>query len=71
MKVMNILVMGSGAVGSAVGGFLGQGGHRVALVGRDPHMAAIREQGLRIEGIWGEHLIRGLRTFTNVREVPR
>jgi 2-dehydropantoate 2-reductase len=34
-------------------------------------MAAIRERGLRIEGIWGEHLIRGLRTFTNVREVPR
>ena len=71
MKAMNILVMGTGAVGSAVGGFLGQAGHRVALVGRDPHMAAIREGGLRIEGIWGEHLIRGLRTFTNVREVPR
>ena len=71
IKVMNILVMGAGAVGSAVGGFLGQAGHRVALVGRDPHMAAIRERGLRIEGIWGEHLIRGLRTFTNVREVPR
>lgn len=68
---MNILVMGAGAVGSAVGGFLGQAGHRVALVGRDPHMAAIRERGLRIEGIWGEHLIRGLRTFTNIREVPR
>ncbi len=27
-------------------------------------MAAIRERGLRIEGIWGEHLIRGLRPFT-------
>jgi 2-dehydropantoate 2-reductase len=34
-------------------------------------MAAIRDQGLRIEGIWGEHLIRGLRTFTSVQEVPR
>ena len=71
MKAMNILVMGAGAVGSAVGGFLGQAGHRVALVGRDPHLAAIRERGLRIEGIWGEHLIRGLSTFTNVCEVPR
>ena len=68
---MNVLVMGAGAVGSAVGGFLGEGGHCVSLVGRDPHMAAIREQGLRIEGIWGEHLIRGLRTFTSVQEVPR
>ncbi|MBN2100068.1 MAG: 2-dehydropantoate 2-reductase [Dehalococcoidia bacterium] len=71
MKAMNILVMGAGAVGSAVGGFLGRGGHRVSLVGRDPHMAAIRERGLRIEGIWGEHLIRGLRVFTSVQEVPR
>ena len=70
MKTMNILVMGAGAVGSAVGGFLCQGGHRVSLVGRDPHMAAIRERGLRIEGIWGEHLIRGLRPFTSVHQVP-
>jgi 2-dehydropantoate 2-reductase len=71
MKAMNILVMGAGAVGSAVGGFLGQGGHRVSLVGRDPHMAAIRERGLRIEGIWGEHVIRGLSTFTSIQKVPR
>lgn len=71
MKAMNILVMGAGAVGSAVGGFLSRGGHRVSLVGRDPHMAVIRGRGLRIEGIWGEHLIRGLRTFTSVQEVPR
>ena len=70
MKTMNILVMGAGAVGSAVGGFLCQGGHRVSLVGRDPHMAAIRERGLRIEGIWGAHLIRGLRPFTSVHQVP-
>jgi 2-dehydropantoate 2-reductase len=68
---MNILVMGAGAVGSAVGGFLGQSGHRVTLVGRDPHMSAIREQGLRIEGIWGEHLVCGLHTFTSVQQVPR
>lgn len=71
MKAMNVLVMGAGAVGSAVGGFLAKGGHRVAMVGRDPHMTAIRERGLRIDGIWGEHLIRGLRTFTSVQQVPR
>jgi 2-dehydropantoate 2-reductase len=70
MKAMNILVMGAGAVGSAVGGFLGRSGHRVALVGRDPHMTAIREQGLRIEGIWGDHHVRGVRAFTSVRDVP-
>ncbi len=68
---MNILVMGAGAVGTAVGGFLARDGHRVALVGRDPHMAAIRERGLRIEGIWGRHSIGSLRAFTGIGQVPR
>ncbi len=71
MKAMNVLVMGAGAVGTAVGGFLAQGGHRVTLVGRDPHMAAIRRQGLRIEGIWGRHLVAGLRALNGVGEVLR
>ncbi len=63
--------MGAGAVGTAVGGFLARDGHRVTLVGRDPHMAAIRKRGLRIEGIWGRHSIGGLRAFTGIGEVPR
>ena len=53
---MNILVMGAGAVGSVFGGFLAKAGHRVFLVGREGHMTAIRERGLLINGIWGEHL---------------
>lgn len=67
---MNILVMGAGAVGSIFGGFLAKAGHHVSLVGRKGHMAAIRERGLHIQGIWGEHLIRNLNTFTTTREVP-
>jgi 2-dehydropantoate 2-reductase len=43
----------------------------VTLVGRAPHVAAIQDQGLRIQGIWGEHLIDNLRTSTTTAEVPR
>lgn len=52
-----IWVYGAGAVGSAVGGLLAQAGSDVTLIGRDPHMAAIRDHGLRIDGVWGEHHI--------------
>ncbi|MEZ3142543.1 ketopantoate reductase family protein [Halobaculum sp. MBLA0143] len=46
---MEILVFGAGALGSLVGGLLARE-HTVTLVGRDPHVAAVRESGLRIEG---------------------
>lgn len=49
---MRILVMGAGAVGSAIGGFLSQH-HEVLLVGRGSHIDAIQTRGLRIEGILG------------------
>ncbi len=62
---MRVLVMGAGALGSAVGGFLARAGHTVTLVGRPPHMHAIATQGLRITGIWGEHLVSNLATATD------
>jgi len=46
---MEVLVYGAGALGSLVGGLLARE-HDVALVGRDPHMRRIREDGLRIDG---------------------
>ncbi|MFD1570590.1 ketopantoate reductase family protein [Halorubrum laminariae] len=46
---MEILVYGAGALGSLVGGLLARA-HDVTLVGRDPHMRRIREDGLRIDG---------------------
>ena len=62
---MRVLVMGAGAMGSAVGGFLAKAGHRVTLVGRAPHIEIIRTQGLRITGIWGEHCVSNLETVTD------
>jgi 2-dehydropantoate 2-reductase len=66
---MNVLVMGAGALGSILGGFLARAGHTVTLVGRAAHMAAIREAGLRVTGIWGDHTIAGITACTSVEEV--
>jgi 2-dehydropantoate 2-reductase len=46
---MEVLVYGAGALGSLVGGLLARV-HDVTLVGRDPHMRRIRDDGLHIEG---------------------
>ena len=66
---MKVLVMGAGALGSILGGFLARAGHQVTLVGRPAHMNAIREGGLHVTGIWGEHHITGMRAVTAAADV--
>ena len=68
---MRILVMGAGALGSVAGGFLARAGHEVHLVGRQPHMDAIKKNGLVIEGIWGTHHIRMLTCADFVEALPK
>ena len=51
---LRVVVAGAGAVGSVFGGLLSAAGHDVLLIGRAPHMAAIRRSGLRISGLFGE-----------------
>jgi 2-dehydropantoate 2-reductase len=63
---MRILIMGAGAMGSVVGGFMARAGHTVTLVGRAPHMQAIASSGLRIAGIWGDHTVDTLETRTHL-----
>ena len=46
---MNIVVFGAGAIGSLFGAVLSQR-HKVALIGRKPHVMAIQEHGLCIQG---------------------
>jgi 2-dehydropantoate 2-reductase len=65
---MNILVVGAGALGSVFGGFLSRE-NKVWLVGRNPHMKAIEDRGLKISGIWGEHLFNNLCPVTSVENV--
>ncbi len=67
---LTILVMGAGSLGSVTGGFMANAGHSVHLVGRNPHMDAIAENGLAITGIWGDHHATDLHTYTSVADVP-
>lgn len=46
---MDIVVFGAGSLGSLVGGLLARS-HAVTLVGRDPHVSAVRESGLHVTG---------------------
>lgn len=51
---MDVVVFGAGSLGSLLGGLLALD-HRVTLVGRDPHIAAVRESGLQIDGEFDLH----------------
>jgi 2-dehydropantoate 2-reductase len=66
---MNILVLGAGAIGSVFGGFLAKAGYEVSLVARKSHLAAIKEKGLLIEGIWGEHVVDNITGYESVSAV--
>jgi len=68
---MKILVLGAGAIGSVFGGFLAKGGNSVCLVGRKPHLDAIKRQGLLIEGIWGTHRVNSLTGYESLSELKK
>lgn len=68
---MRFLVMGAGSIGSVIGGFLHKAGHDVFLLGLGPHINAVIEDGLEINGIWGEHKITGIKAGTNLEEVEK
>ena len=55
---MRIAVIGTGGIGGPYGAALAKAGADVIFVARGAHLAAIRANGLRIEGDRGETLIR-------------
>jgi 2-dehydropantoate 2-reductase len=63
---MNFLVMGAGALGSAIGGMLADAGHDVTLIGRERYMSPIRARGLVISGIWGTHHVKDIRAWSEL-----
>jgi 2-dehydropantoate 2-reductase len=55
---MRIAVIGAGGIGAPYGASLAAAGAEVIFVARGTHLAAIRENGLRVEGDRGETHIR-------------
>ena len=45
---MRFAIVGAGATGGYLGACLARAGFEVILVARGPHLAAMREQGLRV-----------------------
>ena len=45
---MRIAIFGIGAMGSVYAGLMAEAGHEVSLIARGPHLAAIRENGLKL-----------------------
>lgn len=52
---MRIGVIGAGAIGGTVAALLDRVGHLVEVTARGDHLAAIRADGLRLDGGWGAH----------------
>jgi 2-dehydropantoate 2-reductase len=55
---MRIAVIGAGAVGGTLAALLDRAGHDVEVTARGENLAAIKADGLRLDGGWGEHLAR-------------
>ena len=61
---MRVGVIGAGAVGGVIAALLDRAGHDVTVTARGPHLAAIRADGLRLSGHWGDHTARVAATET-------
>ena len=55
---MRVAVFGTGGVGGYFGGRLAQAGEDVIFIARGAHLQAIRSEGLRVESIKGDFLIK-------------
>jgi 2-dehydropantoate 2-reductase len=55
---MRIAVFGAGGVGGYFGGRLAQAGHSVVFIARGAHLEAIRRDGLQVESLAGDFLVR-------------
>jgi 2-dehydropantoate 2-reductase len=67
---MRIAVVGAGAVGGYFGARLAQGGAELVVIARGPHLEAIRCDGLRIESVAGDAVVRPAACSDDPTRVP-
>jgi len=66
---MKILVFGLGALGTVYSCLLKNQGHEISGLDRDMVADAVRDKGVKVSGIWGEHEARLDRILTTPEEM--
>jgi len=66
---LKFAIIGAGSIGSLIGAKLSLSGEEVALIGRDPHMSKVRNDGLVIELPKEKKLVKNLFACTNLIEL--
>src|SRR6516165_10843712 len=68
-ECMRIAVIGTGGIGGPYGASLAKAGADVTFVARGAHLAALRENGLRVEGDRGETHIRPAQATDDIASI--
>jgi len=68
---MRIAVIGAGGIGALYGAALAKAGAEVVFVARGAHLAAMQQNGLRVEGDRGETLVRPVQATGDVLSSDR
>ncbi len=68
--MLHYLIFGAGAIGTLIGGLLAGAGHRVIFIGRKTNMDALRNQGISITGLWGNHQIPSQKAYESIDDIP-
>ncbi len=66
---MKVCVVGAGAIGGLLGVRLADAGHDVSLIARGPHLAAIRQHGLKLHQDGEELLARNVQATDRIAEL--
>ena len=66
---MKICVVGAGAIGGFMGVRLSQSGHQVSVIARGPHLAAIRQNGLKLIQAGEQSVVKNLTATDDLAEL--